>query len=123
MAVDPNILYIILSRIALQPTILTYTNLSDAYYKETGEWHEPHGSWDAPLGELNRDLDLLGWPPLSAVVVLNDSREPGGLFWESSPAVPPRPRNDLDRTIKYAEILSQVHNAPWTSKYPTKPPV
>ena len=31
--------------------VLTYSELSQAYYDCTGVYHEPHGSWDAALGK------------------------------------------------------------------------
>jgi len=35
-----------------------YGDLSRQYKMRTGEWFEPHGSWDEPLGELNRRLGV-----------------------------------------------------------------
>ena len=102
-----------------------YSDLSDRYYKKTGDWHEPHGSWDDPLGELNRILHCVGWPALSAVVVLGSGDhkgEPGGGFWESSPNVPARPSNDIDRVTLYSRILRDVLDRPWPETTPLAPP-
>ena len=123
MGINQSILYQILARAARSQGQgqITYGDLSNQYRAITQDWHDPHGSWDEPLGDLNNDLDALGWPPLSVVVVLQESREPGGRFWQSSPNVPARPRNDLERTILYGQILAQVQVAPWPTEIPTEP--
>ena len=112
-------MYVILAAAARNGGQLTYTQLSQKYFDRTGDWHEPHGSWDLPLGELNRDLHVLRWPPLSAVVVLKETQEPGGLFWESSSNIPSRPSNDIAQIAAYSQILGQVHAAHWTDELPT----
>ena len=122
MPIDQNILYEILAQIALLTDVTTYKNLSKLYMRETGEWYEPHGSWEVPLGELNNSLYQLGWPPLSTVVVLNGTCEPGVGYWGSCPNIPTRPRNDLDRITEYTKILKLVQKAPWPPLYPTKSP-
>jgi hypothetical protein len=115
--------YAILINVARNHDQLTYGDLSRKYYERTGDWHEPHGSWDLPLGELNRLLHTVSWPPLSAVVVLNDdNREPGGQFWESSPNIPRRPTDEIARISIYGQILGQVHNVPWSANIPIAPP-
>jgi len=106
-------MYAILADVARNGRQITYGQLSDTYYARTGDWHEPHGSWDEPLGELNRVLHAVRWPPLSAVVILNnDNKEPGGRFWQSSPNIPRRPTDGIARIALYSQILKQVHNAP-----------
>ena len=113
MPIEISILYSILRDIASRPDIITYSELSHAYYAATNEWHDPHGSWDFPLGELNIRLHDLGLPPLSAVVVLNETKEPGGRFWGSTPGIPPRPNNDLERTISWSNIVNAVQATRW----------
>ena len=119
---DYEALYAILADVARRRGQLTYGQLSQRYHDDTEDWHEPHGSWDFPLGELNRVLHAVGWPPLSAVVVLQGTGEPGGRFWESSPNIPPRPSDGLTRTTLYAQVLAQVHAAHWPVAIPTAPP-
>jgi len=122
MAVDLEHLYAILAPVARNQSQITYGQLSEEYFQRTEERHDPHGTWDAPLGELNRILHTVRWPSLSAVVVLQDGREPGGGFWESSPNIPRRPGNEIDRIMSYAAILRQVHAAPWPEAIPMATP-
>lgn len=117
-----DVLYTILAEVAQNQGQLTYTDLSQAYLAQTQDWHEPHGSWDQPLGQLNLMLHGVGWPPLSAVVVLQATSEPGGGFWQSSPNVPPRPANDVARIALYGQLLGQVHAAQWPAVMPLAPP-
>jgi len=91
----------------------TYSDLSDAYMEKTGEWHEPHGSWDVPLGQLNNDLADNSAPAISALVVLKGKNEPGGNFWGCAPNVPERPKNEMDRLAKWKEILDDIFAHNW----------
>lgn len=111
-------LYAVLVEIARARGQLTYGELSQRYHERTGDWHEPHGSWDVPLGEVNVALHEAGLPPLSAVVVLQDTREPGGLFWGCSPNVPNRPSGEVARIAAYGRLLGQVHAASWPEALP-----
>ena len=120
--IDLNVLYAILAEVARNGELLTYGELSQRYSDQTQEWHEPHGTWDEPLGELNRLLRDLHWPALSSVVVLKESREPGGQFWGSSPNLPERPANAIQRIALYGQILAEVHAAPWPDATPLAPP-
>jgi hypothetical protein len=120
--VNFDALYAILAEVARNHGQLTYGQLSQRYFDATGDWHEPHGSWDAPLGQLNQMLHAVRWPALSAVVVLQATNEPGGGFWESSPNIPPAPANALARTALYGQILTQVYAARWPVTLPTSPP-
>ena len=122
MDIDLDDLYAVLVPVARRQGQMTYAQLSQAYYDRTQDWHEPHGSWDTPLGELNRMLHAVRWPPPSAVVVLQDVGEPGGGFWESSPNVPPRPADEIARIALYGRILRQVHEANWPDTIPLAPP-
>jgi hypothetical protein len=119
--VDFDALYVILAVVAHHDQ-LTYSELSHRYYDATQDWHEPHGSWDEPLGQLNQMLHAVHWPPLSAVVVLQGTGGPGGGFWESSPNIPAQPADDVQRIALYAQILGQVHAAPWPAAFPQAPP-
>ena len=116
-----DILYQILAVVATNRSQITYSKLSQLYSDRTQEWHEPHGSWDEPLGELNRTLHETGWPPLSAVVVLKESGEPGGLFWGSSPNVPERSVDGIERIAAYSQILGTVHDSAWPEEIPVAP--
>jgi hypothetical protein len=119
---DLGVLYTILVGVARRGGQIAYGQLSREYHAATGEWHEPHGSCDNPLGELNQRLAGQGWPALSAVVVLDGLFEPGGGFWGSGPNVPRRPANDMARIAEYSRILVDVHHAPWPDAIPTAPP-
>lgn len=118
---DFDALYAILVGVARRGDQITYTELSRAYHQATGEWREPHGGWDDPLGELNQRLYAAGLQPLSAVVVLKETRQPGVRFWESSPNVPRRPSNVGARVEAYNRILAAVHQARWFDAFPTVP--
>ena len=123
MDIDLDVIYRILSDVARNQGQITYGELSNRYAKITGNWHDPHGSWDEPLGRLNTILNASRWQPLSAVVVLKETYEPGGQFWGSSPNIPVRPPNDLNRITAYGRILSLVHGDPWpTEDIPLEPP-
>ena len=55
--------------------VLTYSELSQAYYDQTDIYHEPHGSWDAILGSINNALNIKLAPPISALVILKGKNE------------------------------------------------
>jgi hypothetical protein len=115
---DLHVLYLVLVSWAKAKKHRTYSDLSHDYLAATGVWFEPHGSWDAPLGELNRHLHGVKAPPLSAVVTKKDTGEPGGLFWGSAPSVPARPKNALNRTAEWSKLLSAVFRHPWPRMLP-----
>jgi hypothetical protein len=115
---DLQALYAILVEVARARGQITYSELSERYHTATGDWHEPHGSWDVPLGEINVALHGAGLPALSAVVVLQETREPGGRFWGSSPNVPARPAGMVASIAAYGGILGQVHAANWPATLP-----
>jgi hypothetical protein len=118
--VDLEELYLVLrSWAVVKPgQVHTYGELSQQYRSRTGDWFEPHGSWDSPLGALNQRLDAVGAPPLSALVVLQGSSEPGGGFWGSAPSVPQCPRADLDRLAEWSRLVSLVHAYAWPAALP-----
>lgn len=118
MKPDIDTVYAVLRRWAKQRKPQTYTDLSRAYQSETGDWFEPHGSWDAVLGELNRRLSGVGAPALSAVVVLRATNEPGAAFWGCAPNVPPRPKSDDDRLAEWTRIVNEIETYPWPEKLP-----
>ena len=125
---DFEALYAILAAVARSNPndgLLTYSQLSQRYFDATQDWHEPYGSCDAPLGQLNRILHAVSWPPLSAVVVLKTRDggfgEPGGGFWESSPNIPARPADALARTAEWGRLLNQVYAVIWPATIPTAP--
>lgn len=111
----PNLddLYVVLRGWAIAKQVKSYTDLSRDYQALTQEWFEPHGSWDGPLGSLNRALHASGAPALSALVVLKEAGEPGGEFWGCAPNVPPRPTNDVQRVATWSQIVTAVHAYPW----------
>jgi hypothetical protein len=116
----PNLddLYIVLRQWAAAGKPQTYKQLSHAYQARTGDWFEYHGSWDAPLGELNNRLATVGAPALSALVILQGENEPGGGFWGCAPNVPPRPKKDDDRIAEWSRILKDVLAYPWPQALP-----
>ena len=116
----PNIddLYAVLRQWALEGAPKSYTDLSHAYRARTGDWFEPHGSWDKPLGELNNRLDAVGAPALSALVILQEANEPGGKFWGCAPNVPRRPANDIDRLTEWSRIVREVRAYSWPEVLP-----
>lgn len=116
----PNLddLYVILRNWATGKGPQTYTDLSRAYQARTGDWFEPHGSWDKPLGELNNRLARIGARALSALVILLGANEPGGGFWGCAPNVPGRPSNEMDRLKEWNRIVSEVRSYPWPDILP-----
>lgn len=116
----PNLddLYAVLCQWAAEGKPQTYGDLSRAYHARTGNWFEPHGSWDRPLGELNHRLYRMGAPALSALVILQGANEPGGNFWGCAPNVPNRPSNDIDRMEEWTRIVSEVCTYRWPEVLP-----
>lgn len=110
----PNLddLYVVLRGWPIANQVKTYTELSRDYQAMTQEWL-PHGTWDGPLGELNRAVDAFGAPALSALVVLKEAGEPGGEFWGCAPNVPPRPKGEVARVAEWSQIVAAVHAYPW----------
>jgi hypothetical protein len=118
---NPNLddVYVILRAWAFSKGRKTYGELSAEYHTRTGDWFEPHGSWDAPLGDLNKHLHArVGAPALSALVVLKLHGEPGAAFWGSAPSVPSRPRTDIERLAQWARIVQEVHDYTWPAALP-----
>ena len=111
--IDNEIVMEILIGWAKDKTPKTYSDLSDAYMVKTDEWHEPHGSWDVPLGQLINSLSEQGAPAISALVVLKGKNEPGGNFWGCAPNVPDRPGDEMLRLVKWNEILEAVFSYDW----------
>lgn len=96
----------------------SYSELSRQYKIRTNDWLEPHGSWDRALGELNQRLHQHEAPALSALVVLNDSQEPGAGFWSSAPNVPPRPKSEVERLAAWSRIVKDVLAFEWPAALP-----
>ena len=116
----PNLddLYFILRNWAAGKGPQTYGDLSHAYQARTGDWFEPHGSWDRPLGELNNRLAAIGAPALSALVILQGANEPGGGFWGCAPNVPRRPSNEIARLEEWNRIVTEVRAYHWPEILP-----
>lgn len=121
---SPNLdaLYVVLRAwaVAKPGQIHPYSELSRQYHARTGDWFEPHGSWDAPLGALNQRLhEVANAPALSAVVVLKkDPPEPGGGFWGSAANVPPRPKSDTQRLVTWSKVVAMVFAYAWPPALP-----
>ena len=118
MKPDVGNVYVVLRQWAAAGKPQTYKQLSLDYHTRTGEWFEPHGSWEAPLGELNNLLALAGAPALSALVVLQDTKEPGDGFWGCASNVPSRPKKDIDRLAEWSRIVSDVIKFQWPATLP-----
>jgi len=118
----PNLddLYVVLRgwAVAKPGQIHPYSELSRQYQARTGDWFEPHGSWDAPLGALNNRLHAVGAPALSALVVLKETRIPGDDFWGSAPNVPARPKGEIERLAEWSKIVAKVHGYAWPNALP-----
>jgi hypothetical protein len=106
-------LYAVLVQWAKKGTPKTYSQLSIDYCKHTGVLLAPHGTWDAPLGELNNRLHLAGAPALSALVIVKETNEPGAGFWGCSPNVPMRMHDDKKRITAWIHILQKVTSFNW----------
>lgn len=114
-----DIVYEILKEWAIQKTPRSYTNLSEVYRAKTGDWYEPHGSWDTPLGQLNNALANAGAPAISALVILKEANEPGGNFWGCAPNVPERPKDDITRLLEWNKILNNIFVYQWSDSIPS----
>ena len=116
----PNIdqIYAVLRRWAADGRPQTYGDLSREYLARTGEWFEPHGSWDTSLGDLNKQLASAGMPALSALVILKGAKEPGGGFWGCAANVPNRPKGVDQRIAEWNRILNEVFAQTWPPVLP-----
>ncbi len=111
--IDTKIVMEILVEWAKNKDVKSYSALSNCYLKKTGEDHKAHGTWDKPLGILNRKLAELGAPALSALVIVKNKNEPGGKFWGCASNVPARPKTDDDRMREWKKILDSVFLYDW----------
>jgi hypothetical protein len=121
MEINISVLYGILRNVARQGEEkgqITYKEVSEEYQNLTGDWHEPHGSWSEPLGQINNILSSGGLPPLSAVVVLGNTRFPGNSFWGSAPNVRDKPQEEADIEQAYLKIWREVLSADWPEALP-----
>lgn len=118
MKPDIDHVYAVLRQWAAAKKPQTYGDLSREYHARTGEWFEPHGSWDVPLGDLNKRLASAGMPALSALVILQDANEPGGGFWGCASNVPHRPKNDIQRITEWDRIVKKVIAQTWPPVLP-----
>ncbi len=118
MKPDVGHLYAVLCQWAAEKKPQTYTQLSHDYHALTGTWFEPHGSWDAPLGELNNQLAALGAPALSALVIRQETKEPGDGFWGCASNVPSRPKKEIDRLAEWSRIVNDVIAFSWPVTLP-----
>lgn len=112
---EPRIddIYKILREWAIERTPRSYSDLSNVYHKRTGDWLEPHGSWDKPLGVLNNRLAQIDAPAISAIVILQEKNEPGGNFWGCSPNVPKTPKDEMSRLSEWNRIINDVCSYEW----------
>ena len=121
-SVNLDELYLILRDVASKKKIWSYTELSEEYRQRFHVWHEPHGSWDVPLGEINTRTHSVGLPALSAVITYKPEQgsshgPPGKGFW-GTPGVPPRPARKDDQYDEWIKILNTVHAAKWPAGLP-----
>lgn len=116
MSIDVSIVFNILKERVKngKAKVLTYSDLSQAYYDRTGVYHEAHGSWDAILGSINNALNTKNAPPLSALVILKGKNEPGSGFWGCSENVPSRPKDDVERMTVWMKIIKDIEKFDWT---------
>jgi hypothetical protein len=115
---DHDIVYAILRQWAAEGAPRYYSDLSNAYRARTGDWHEPHGSWDVPLGGINNRLAKIKAPALSALVILKGENEPGGNFWGCAPNVPARPKDAGVRAAEWYRIFQDVIAYKWPDALP-----
>jgi len=120
MGVDLPTLYRVLCDVARnRPTTpFTYTRLSEAYARRTHVQFDPHGTWDMPLDAINKRLEGAGLPPLSALVVTQDTGMPGPGFWGTCVRTQNVARNADDRLMAYASIVNEVYEANWPAEMP-----
>lgn len=110
---DIEIIYQILAKWAENKTPKTYKDLSNEYYTMTGEVYSPHGTWDRPLGKLNKMLAEINAPAITALVVLSSTQMPGGSFWGCAANVPSKPKNTDATIAEWIKILNLVLSYPW----------
>ncbi|HCE2452972.1 TPA: hypothetical protein NGU14_004644 [Vibrio parahaemolyticus] len=116
--IDIGIVYEILVSWAANNKPQSYTDLSHEYHSKTGIWFNAHGSWDQPQGTLNNMLASANAPAITALVVRQDSNEPGNSFWGCASNVPTKPKGDLARISEWTRIVGDVCTYPWPSSIP-----
>ncbi|MCS0347623.1 hypothetical protein [Vibrio diabolicus] len=116
--IDIGIVYEILVSWAANNKPQSYTDLSHEYHSKTGIWFNAHGSWDQPLGTLNNMLASANAPAITALVVRQDSNEPGNSFWGCASNVPTKPKGDLARISEWTRIVGDVCTYPWPNSIP-----
>lgn len=113
MEVSLEVLYTILVKWSNERQARTYSELSHEYHRVTGDWLEPHGSWDHPLGELANLVCSSGAPAITSLVVLKDKNEPGGDFWGCAPNVPSKPRDEMGRITEWVRMTNECFAHTW----------
>lgn len=91
----------------------TYERLSYDYERVKGVRFHWFGTWDDPLGAINNIVARWKAPPISALVVLKGSNEPGRGFWACADNVPKRPRSTMKRIEVTIELQHAVHAYDW----------
>jgi hypothetical protein len=120
--IDLTVLYGILRGVAMSKGIISYEDLSRLYHEAMGDWHEPQGTWDVPLAQVNGQARAAGLPPISALVTdrprQGDNYEPPASGFWGSPGVPPRPRKVDDRLMIWMGFVNLAYRVAWPEKLP-----
>jgi hypothetical protein len=79
MEVDLNVLYGLLRAVAVRSDLIVYTQLSELYEQQTGDWVDPHLGWRLPLATIARRCAGLCRPrhrPILSAIVINNPEGP-----------------------------------------------
>jgi hypothetical protein len=127
MEVDLNILYRLLRAVAVRKDLIVYTQLSEQYEQETGDWVDPHLGWRFPLANIAYRCAGLCRPkhqPILPAIVINNPEGPSELrgrpglgFWGLRSAAgvvltPDRPSEDA-----WVAMCGAVYRQEWPAEF------
>ena len=132
MDVDLHVLYRLLRAIALRGDTIVYTDLSERYEQQTGDWVDPHVGWRLPLLDIAyrcAGLCRPGHQPILTALVINNPQGqshlaglPGKGFWglrcaDGRVLTPDRPSVEA-----WAPLCVAVSQQDWPEDFDGLPP-
>lgn len=122
MTISLRDLYAILREACIRKEIIYYSVVSTRYHRRTDEYHEPHGTWDQHLGELNRLAFAEVEVAISPIVTYkpNDNQSPGppGHGMWGTPGVPPCPSGKAAQEAEWHRLVNLAHLQTWPETLP-----
>lgn len=132
MEVDLHTLYRLLRAVATRSDLIVFTQLSEQYEQQTGDWVDPHLGWRFPLVTIARrctGLCRLQHRPILSAIVINNPEGPSDLpgrpglgFWglrtgDGATLTPDRPSEDA-----WVAMCGAVYRQEWPAELDGLPP-